>query len=384
MLKPMGCEKSAVLEQGLQESLRRQFPVADRLIWLHHAGVSPLCRPAAEAMQQLSQDALDWASTHYQDWMDAYEGFRLAAAKLIGASPRDIAIVKNTSEGIATVQMGFPWKAGDRVVAFLEEFPSNFYPWKRLEARGVEVVWLSIEDPLERIEQAARGARLLAISHVNYLSGKRVNLEAIGGICRHHGTFFLVDAIQGLGVFPVDVQAMNIAALSADGHKWLTGPEGCGLLYIREDLRELVEPVEFGWTNVAAYADYASRDMALRADAGRYECGTLNTIGVYGLRAAMQFILEVGVNVVGASVLALAERLAHGVESRGFQLIRPWNPEDSSGIVTFRREGEDSRMVVARLKEHSMIGAPRQGWVRLSPHFYQTPHEMDRVLEVLA
>lgn len=362
---------------------RAEFPSAENLIWLHHAGVSPLCRPAADAMTALAADALHWASAHYGDWMQAYERFRIAGAQLINASPREIAIVKNTSEGIATIQMGIDWRPGDIVVAFREEFPANYYAWKLLEARGVEVRWLSIYDPLEKIDKACDGARLLAISHVNYLSGHRVDLAAIGEICRRHGVFYLVDAIQGLGVFPIDVEACHIDALAADGHKWLMGPEGCGLLYVRRSRQDEVWPAEFGWTTVAQYEDYASRDMTLRPDAGRYECGTLNTIGVYGLAASMEFVNRTGISVIGERVLALAERVAAGAAAKGYELIRPFERETSSGIVTFRHADIDSRMVVSQLKSRQMHAAPRQGWVRVSPHFYQTASEMDAVVASL-
>lgn len=332
-------------------------------------------------MKSLADDACDWASAHYLDWVDAYEKTRVAAARLIGGSPREIALVKNTSEGIATVQMGIDWRAGDRVVAFREEFPANYYPWQLLERKGVTVTWLSIEDPLDAIDRAAAGARLLAVSFVNYLTGRRVDLAGIGEICRRRGCFFFVDAIQGLGVFPVDVEAMGIDALSADGHKWLMGPEGCAILYVRRSRLDEIEPVEFGWTNVAGYEDFASRDLALRPDAGRYECGTLNTIGIYGLRAALDFVNEVGVDEIGPRVLALAGRVADGARRKGYELIRSGVPE--SGIVSFRRAELDSRLVVSALKEKGMHAAPRQGWVRVSPHFYQTLDEMDAVIEAL-
>jgi cysteine desulfurase/selenocysteine lyase len=359
------------------------FPVRRNLLWLHHAGISPLCPPAAEAMRAFAAEAAEWASFHYSTWLDAYEGLRVAAGRLIGASPREIAIVKNTSEGIATVQLGIDWKPGDRVVAFREEFPANFYPWKLLEARGVAVDWLSIYDPLERVERAARGARLLAISHVNYLTGHRVDLEAIGAICHKKGVFFLVDAIQGLGVFPVDVERMHIDALAADGHKWLMGPEGCGILYLRRGRQDEVRPAEFGWTNVAGFHDYGSRDMTLRDDAGRYECGTLNTIGIFGLRAAIEFVLDTGVSLIGERVLALTRALAEGLTARGHELARPWNEATASGILAFRSPSETPESTVARLRSKGMVAAVRQGWVRLSPHFYQSEQDVAEVFTQL-
>jgi cysteine desulfurase/selenocysteine lyase len=367
----------------ISEKYRDRFPVTESLIYLNHAAVTPLCRAAADAMRDFADDALRFGSLHYDKWMASYEGLRMAAAKLIGASPREIAIVKNTSEGIATVATGIDWKPGDRVVAFLEEFPANYFPWKLLESQGITVKWLSVGDPLDRIDEAAKGARLLAISFVQYLSGFRADLRAIGEICRRRGCFFFVDAIQGLGVFPLDVEECGVDALSADGHKWLLGPEGCGVLYLRRGRQDEIRPVEFGWTNVAKYADYASRDLALRPDAGRYECGTLNTIGCFGLRAAIEFLLEAGVENIAPVVQALADRIAEGARERGYEVMGRRTPESGSGIVTIHREGVDAKLLVAHLRERGIIAAPRQGWVRMSPHFYIGMDEIERTLSEL-
>src|SRR5450755_40453 len=313
-------------------------------------------------MQWLARDAMEYGSLHYGQWLETYEGLRTSAARLIGADRGEIAIVKNTSEGIATVAMGMKWRSGDKIVAFREEFPANYYPWKRLEETGVRVEWLSYLDPLERIDHACRGARLLAISFVQYLSGHRADLEAIGEICHRHGCAYLVDAIQGLGAFPVDVRRAHIDALAADGHKWLLGPEGCGILFVSKAFQDAVQPVEFGWTNVAGYADYSSRDMTLRPDAGRYECGTLNTIGCYGLRASIELLLEVGVERIAPAVLALADQLAEGAARKGYQLLGDRTPENAAGIIALHKPGMDSRQVVHELKERGIIAAPRQGW----------------------
>jgi selenocysteine lyase/cysteine desulfurase len=218
---------------------------------------------------------------------------------------------------------------------------------------------------------------------VQYLSGFRADLERIGEICARRGALFFVDAIQGLGAFPLDVRKARIHALAADGHKWMLGPEGCGILYIQRDLQERVDPVEFGWTNIAGYYDYSCRDMTLRPDAARYECGTLNTIGCFGLRAAMDLLLEMGVNAVGLAVQELADRVADGVVRTGYELLAARTPETGAGIVSFRKEGVDARMVVRTLKERGIIAAPRQGWVRVSPHFYITPGEIDEMVDAL-
>jgi selenocysteine lyase/cysteine desulfurase len=360
-----------------------QFPVRDRLIYLNHAAVAPLCKPAADAMKHLADDCMNFGSRHYSEWLDAYEGLRVAAARLINANRNEMALVKNTSEGIATVAMGLDWQPGDRIVAFHEEFPANYYPWKRLEARGIAVDWLSVEDPLDRIAESARGAKLLAISFVQFLSGYRSPIQAIGEICHANHCLFLVDAIQGLGAFPIDVRASHIDALASDGHKWLLGPEGCGILYVHEALQDRIEPVEFGWTNVAGYNDYASRDMALRPDAGRYECGTLNTIGCFGLKASIELLLEVGIGKIAPLVQNLGDRIAAGVQQKGYQLLGARSPETGAGIVSFRKPGIEAIDVVGKLAAAGIAAAPRAGWVRTSPHFYISPADIDRMLEAL-
>jgi selenocysteine lyase/cysteine desulfurase len=377
----MGCKPEA--SGPIWAAYREQFPVTEKLIYLNHAGVAPLVRVAAEAMKHLAEDALRFGSLHYDEWLETYDGVRRAAARLIGAEPEEIAIVKNTSEGIATVAIGLNWRPGDKIVGFREEFPANFFPWKRLEEKGIRVEWLSIYDPLERLEAACREARLLAISHVQFLSGYRVDLEVLGEICHRHGCLYLVDAIQGLGAFPVDVRRARIGALAADGHKWLLGPEGCGILYVRKDLQDEIEPVELGWTNLANFNDFANRDMTLRPDAGRYECGTLSTIGCYGLRAALEFLLGVGIEPIARQVQVLGDQISAGAAAKGYELLGKRTPATGAGIVAFRKEGLSSRQVVSRLRAEGIVTAVRQGWIRASPHFYISPQDIVKLLEAL-
>jgi selenocysteine lyase/cysteine desulfurase len=362
---------------------RREFPVTDKLIYLNHAAVAPLSRPASDAMKWLAEDCWKYGSYHYDQWLATYEGVRGAAARMVNGAPEEIALVKNTSEGIAVVALGIDWKPGDTIVAFTEEFPSNQYPWRKLESRGVKIRWMSVADPLEKIDEAVQGARLLAVSFVQFLTGYRSDLAALGEICRRRAAIFFVDAIQGLGVFPLDVQAMKIDALAADGHKWLCGPEGCGVLYISRDLQQRVEPVEFGWMNVSTAGDYGSREMTLRNDAARYECGTLNTIGSYGLRAAIEMLLEAGVDRIGRAVQSLGDRIDARVREKGYEVACARTPSTGAGIVSFRKAGVDPNALVAKLKDRGICAASRAGWVRMAPHFYITPEEIDRAVKYL-
>lgn len=384
MLEGMGFQRVAeVAQKPLYAAYRDDFPVTRELIYLNHAAVSPLCRPAAEAIEHWIEDTSRYGALHWDGWTETYDALRRAAARLINGSADEIAIVKNTSEGINTVALGLDWRTGDRVVAFREEFPSNDFPWRRLESRGVQVKWLSIYDPLERIADAVRGARLLAISFVNYQSGYRVRLRALGEICREHGCFFFVDAIQGMGAFPIDVEACHIDALAADGHKWMLASEGCGVLYVRRKWLDAIEPVEFGWMNPANYADYSSRDMTLKADAGRYECGTLNTAGCFGLRAAIEFLLDIGIEEIAEAILERTRQLHEGLVLKGYEPMLDWQCESASGIVSFRHPSKDARSIVSELKRNRILAAPRQGWVRMAPHFYISPEDIERVLDLL-
>ncbi|MBI1355030.1 MAG: aminotransferase class V-fold PLP-dependent enzyme [Acidobacteria bacterium] len=370
---------------SLSALLREEFPVRERFAYLNHASTGPLPRRSARAMADFARDQMENGSTGYAAWIAEYDLFRQAAARLIGAEPGEIAITKNTSEGLSFVANGLDWRPGDVVVGVRGEFPANYFPWLRLERRGVQARWLELRDgafDLDAIDRACQSARLLAVSFVQYLSGFRADLDALGEICRRRGCLLVVDAVQGLGAFPVDVARSGVDALAVSGHKWLLGPEGVGFLFLRRELMPQVEPVEMGWTNVTGFPAYSCEDD-LRADAGRYECGTLNTIGCFGLRASLELFQEVGQPTLADRVGALAERTLEGATVRGYQLIRPWDHHSGSGIVTFRKDGVDSAAAVARMAEAKVSAAARHGWIRVSPHFYNEPEDVDRLLELL-
>ncbi len=364
---------------------RSEFPVTKSYIYLNHASVAPLPRRVASAMQDLAEDATQHGTVHYLKWIATIEALRQSAARLIGASFDEIAITKNTSEGLAIVANGIDWHPGDVVAGVQGEFPANYFPWLQLERQGVELRWIEQRQgriDLDDIDRACKGARLLAISFVQYLSGFRVNLDAVGEICRRHGCLLVVDAVQGLGPFPVDVKKSGIHALAASGHKWLVGSEGCGICFIDRDLIPQVRPVEFGWTNVAGWRGY-SLDPELAPGAARYECGTLNTIGCYGLRAAIELFLEAGVDRIAAHIHDLVDQIVTGATAKGYQIMTPRDKESGSGIVCIRKKGLDSNAIVQELAEKNVIVSPRFGWVRASPHFYANEDDIARFLELL-
>ncbi len=365
---------------------RSQFPVTGSLVYMNHAAVSPLSRRVRDAMVGLLDEVHQRGAENWQQWVRAYDSARHSLARLLNAESSEIALTKNTSEGVSTFANGLEWRPGDEIVSIEGEFPSNYYAWKALEKRAVVLRLVQPEQgrvSYESIVSALSSrTRVVAVSFVDYLSGFRLNLEKLGQACAAHGCLLFVDAIQGLGAFPLDVKAAQIAGLAADGHKWLLGPEGAGVLYVNRQVMERVTPTEVGWWGVRHWADFTKRELSWRDDARRYECGTLNTVGFYGLGAAVDFLLEVGIPNIAERVLDLTDRLRRGLLERGHSVFGPLTREEASGIVSFvPRQGSAERLLDTFLANRVQV-ASRCGMIRVSPHFYNTEAEIDRVLEL--
>jgi selenocysteine lyase/cysteine desulfurase len=369
------------------EQCRAEFPVTQSCIYMNHAAVAPVSRRVRKAMVGLLEDVHHFGSAHWDRWVDAYAATRRAVAQLLGAEPAEIAFVKNTSEGISLFTNGLDWQRGDEVVSLEGEFPANYYPWQLLETKGVALRLVKNEYgrfSLDAIAQAlGPRTRVVAVSFVQYLSGFRLDLNALGGLCAAHNALLFVDAIQGLGVFPLDVRRAHIAGLAADGHKWLTGPEGAGLLFIRKDLIDSIQPTTIGWMNFRRWMDFTSRDLTWRDDARRYEPGSLNTVGIYGLGAALNLLLEIGVENIAERVLDLTDRLRAGLKRQGHRVFGPDLRAECSGIVSFVPRSQTAEQVANLLREEGIIVSARCGMVRVSPHFYNSEAEIDCLLECL-
>ncbi len=371
------------------------FPILARCDFFNHAGVSPLPHAAAAAIAGYAEQAKCSAYLG-AGWYRQIEQLRGLCARLINAGQDEIAFIKNTSEGIATVAKGLHWQPGDRVVLTNVEYPANVYPWYDLRQRlGIELVAVEEETrpdgsravPLDRILCEARHprTRLVALSHVEYASGQRNDLASVGSLCRRMGKLFCVDAIQSLGILPVDVQAMNIDFLAADGHKWLLGPEGAGFLYVRRELIPRLEPLAIGWMNVIDADDYGHYDFTLKSDAGRYECGTHNVPGLLGLKASIELLLGAGIDKISGRIRVLTDRLIEGLRAAGQIVISPREGGQWSGIVSFLSPTHDPNRLFAQLrKERRTEIAVREGRLRVSAHFYNTEAQIDRLLRALA
>lgn len=367
-------------------STRKRFPVTSRYAYFNHAAISPLPQASAAAMRAQVSETMQHGVHGFERSKEEYDGLRREAAAMLGCDAAEIAIGKNTSEGLCAVANGIDWREGDVVVGLESDFPANYVPWRALgPRRGVRFRSLRPRDgllDLEDLDRACKGARLAALSYVHFLTGFRWNLEAAGEICRRRGCLLVVDAVQGMGAFPVDVRKAGIHALSASGHKWLLGPEGVAVLYVARDFMEALRPAQLGWASLQGFEQYRS-DGGLQPDASRFECGTLNTAGCAGLRASMEMLNRTGTGAASAAIHGLAERLALGAAAKGYEFAAPRTRESGSGIVSMRKRGVDPAAAAATLLRHGVSVAERLGWIRAAPHFYNSAAEIDLLVRLL-
>jgi len=367
--------------------VRQLFPVTRNYNFQNSAAVAPVSTRVVEAVNTYLTRIRD------QSYVDSgfYEHVgevRKLAAQLINADTEEVTFVKSTSEGISFVANGLNWSTGDNIVTANCEFPSNVYPWMALQARGVQLNSVVEEDgriPLDRLASAIDSrTRLVAISAVQYASGFRTDLTALGEICQQRGVFLCVDAIQALGMTPLDVRQMNIDFLSADGHKWICGPEGAGIFFVQRELLGHLAPSTIGWNSMKNGRDFDHIQFEYRDDAQRYDAGAYNLAGIYGLGAAIELLLEVGVDKIEGYLMALTDRLVEGLRSKGYRVVSPRRPGEASAIVACISDTHDLAKLQSHLQaEYRIITTVRRGRLRCSPHFFNTEAEIDQVIDVL-
>jgi cysteine desulfurase / selenocysteine lyase len=370
-----------------KSSLRDLFPVTKNVVYFNHAAVGPLSVRAYEAMETFIRDQRDFGALHWKDWYAEYVRLRASAARLIGAEPGEIAILKNTSEGLSFIAEGFRWESGDNVVTTDLEFPSNSTPWRKLDRRGVEVrVAQSHEGAfgVDDIERCMDGrTRIVTVSSVAFHNGFAADLDAIGELCARRNVLFCVDAIQSVGVLPMDVKRSKIAFLAADGHKWMCGSEGAAIFFVAAEHRDKLEVLENGWTNIERRGKFIDCPIELLPDARRFEAGSLNTSGIYGLRAAIDLLLEIGIADISEETTRLAALLANRLDDLGWRVASP-RPIRSGIVGAIPPAGETSLLKWHRLlEENGVVCAPREGMLRFAPHFYNLESEIDHVIDVL-
>lgn len=382
------------LGHRLPSDLTDEFPILRNLAFFNHAGVAPISRRAADALRRYAQQA-ESAAYYKAGWYAQARQVKRLAAKLIGArGEQEIAFVANTSTGLSLVAKGLDWRPGDNAVITNVEYPANRYPWQDLQRFGVQMIEVRQRpdgriDPGDVVAAVNERTRVVSISHVQYASGCRVELKQIADRVHAVGGYLCVDAIQSVGVMPVDVAAMGIDFLAADGHKWLLSPEGCGVFYCRGELAGRLHPNVVGWMNMVDASNYGDYRFEFQPDARRFEPGSYNVPGVMALGASLQLLLEVGIDAVWARVEALTARLCQGLAHRGYRVFSPRGDAERSGIVTFDppeptvRPTPPPASIVAELEKRGIVIVVREGRLRASPHFYNTPQQIDALIDAL-
>jgi cysteine desulfurase / selenocysteine lyase len=369
--------------------LRALFPITERLVYLNHAAVSPLPTPTIKATEAQLHDVFENGSMHFRQWLSVKEEARRLLASLLGARPEQVAFMRNTSDSLSTVANGLRWRAGDNIVTFRHEFPSNIYPWLRLRnTHGVEVRMCGERngrvDQEEMCNLIDDRTRLVAISQVQFASGFRANIARLAEAARRKDALLVVDVIQGLGVVPTNVEQEAIDVAAGAGHKWLLTPEGVGYLYLSDRARERIEPTVVGWVSVESPEDYDNFDQPWNRGTLAWETGTGPNALIHGLKASLDLLASVGTKRISNYLEELTDYLCERLEGLDYDVVSSRTPEDKSQIVCIKhRHGLSSMELYRRLAEQNIITAPRGDRLRIAPHFYNNHEDIDRLLSAL-
>lgn len=371
--------------------MKQYFQLDEKIIHLNHAAVAPWPVVTRDAVIAFAKENTAIGSQNYGLWMQVEQQLKQKLQRLINAESTDeIAILKNTSEGLSMIAQGLNFSAGDNIIIPAEEFPSNKVVWQALQAQGVELRLIPVEGVTEP-EQALISAidentRLLSCSSVQYARGLRLNIDTIGQACMKNEVLFCVDAIQSLGALTFDVQTCGADFVVADGHKWMCGPEGTALFYCRKNKQSLLKLTQFGWHMLQDAFDFASQDSEIKIanNAQRFESGSPNMMGIAALNASLGLLLDVGIENIERKVLSNAVYLRERLESNSATtLLSSADSERFSGIVTFQRAGVDNTKLYQHLQDNNVICAYRGGGIRFSPHFHTQASDMDKALKIV-
>jgi cysteine desulfurase / selenocysteine lyase len=373
-----------------EELRRREFPVTRAKIFLAHAGVCPLPRRVADAISKCAEQSTLGDQEAFM--LSRLDDARKLGARLLNCQPDEIALVGPTSLALSFVASGLNFRKGDNILIYHDDYPSNVYPWMALAQKGVEVRLLNIKNygsirTVDVMGQVDENTKLVALASCHFISGFRIEIDAIGKFLRERGILFCLDAIQTLGAFPTTVEHVDF--LAADAHKWLLGPCAAGIFYVRRELQDKLNPPVYGWHNVRNPNFVAQEQIVFRGGALKYEAGSQNLIGLVGLIAAMELALEIGVENIAAELLRKRAWLVPKLQTKGFTVLNAdAKAENASGIVSFYQAGKDLTALNQKLSEAGIVASLRtdrkgQNYIRFSPHFYNTDAELRRVLELL-
>lgn len=369
--------------------VRAHFPHTAHQTYVNHAAVSPLSRPVRTAIDDYLAERHgadpDAPVANFESFQSVITETKERAAQVLGTAASRVEFVPNTSAGLNLVARGLDWTDGDRIAIPQGSFPTTVYPFLNLESVGVTVDFVPSNEGAFTVEDVAKTlrpeTRLLSVSWVHFLSGFRANLESIGALCDAHDVIFCVDAIQGLGALQLDVEVADIDVLAAGGHKWLMATQGIGLFYCNEEMQNRLQPPT-GWLHGPVDWDHLDEyELTYHDDARRFRTGTINSVGVAALHAALGLYLEAGREWCENRVLEMSRTLATKVANRRFPRYGTNDPTRASGIVTITPDHPDD--LLEHLARRDVTAALRNRKVRFSPTYYNDETDVQTILNAL-
>ncbi len=381
----------ATVDQSPWDWWRDQMPIARQWAYFDHAAVAPMSGPAGQAMADFIEQAVTVGDTVWPQWAGRLEHLRRSFAELLSANTEEICLIPNTTTGINLVAEGWPWQPGDSVVLPEGEFPSNLFPWLNQRSRGVEVRIVPrrggavlVDDLMQHVDDSTR---MISLSWVGYASGYRVDVESLVDQAHQRGVLVFLDAIQGLGVYPLDLKNTPVDFLAADGHKWLLGPEGAGMAMIRREHVEKIRCGNVGWSSVKNPHNYRQPVFELTDQASRFEAGSANMAGMAALSASVDLLLEVrrhhGPTAIQDRVLEMTARLDQMLRQVGAVTRFPEQPNRRSSILTFELPGIEPTEVRRRGLQQQVVLSCRDGGVRAAVHAYNNADDLQRLVSVV-
>ncbi len=373
----------------MNDEIRALFPALQKYTYLNSAAVSPIPTTAVDAVRSQLLDVASNGSLNYLDWVATKNRARDLVAVMLNVRPEQIAFTRNTSDGFATIAAGLPWKTGDNIVSFEREFPANFYAWRRIRDEfGVDLRLCPERDGRIDLDEFTAlidsNTKIVAISSVQFASGFCSDLERIGRAARKVDALFCVDIIQGFGAMPYDLPAQFVDAASGASHKWLCAPEGCGILYLSDRARERIEPTLVGWISVDVPWDFEDRDQAFKPNALAWESGTGCSSLFYGLEQSLKLLHETGITKVARHLEGLSDLLCESLAGKNYEIVSSREPGERSQIVCIKHlGGKTSDEIAEQLQNANIIISPRADRLRIAPHFYNNPADIENLVSAL-
>lgn len=373
----------------MNETIRSLFPAAQKYTYLNSAAVSPIPTTAIEAVNWQLNDVATNGTLHFSSWVDTKNRARALVAEMLKVRPEQVAFLRNTSDGVASIANGLAWHDGDNIVSFEREFPANYYAWRRVRDEfGVELRLCPERDGRidldEFISLIDSNTKVVAISAVQYASGYKADLERIGRAARAVDALFCVDIIQGFGAMPFDLPAQFVDAACGASHKWLCAPEGCGIFYLSDRARERVKPTLVGWISVETPWDFEDREQPLKPTALAWESGTGCSSLFYGLEQSLKLLHETGAENIEQHLNELSDHLCDGLSGKNYDIISSRAAGEKTAIVCIKhRDGIPSNQIAAELERENIVISPRGDRLRIAPHFYNNMGDIERLVKAL-